>query len=204
MRCSGATPSSTGPRRMLSMQATPASRSWPNCRFPAPHCPSPRRSGRGSRRLRAGLLKVRRWRFRHGRLGRDIGRRRWRRRIANVPFALGRGEAIVVDGGPMSPSSASKNPAFAGVGGGVVVGADVVPPSPPAAARKAVADEVVVDAEVVPPAPPPLPKPPAPVSAPLRPPAPPPPPRNPAVAGAMSPRSKSVGGGLPTKVTTSS
>ena len=98
----------------------------------------------------------------------------------------------------MSPSSASKNPAFAGVGGGVVVGADV------AAAKKAVADEVVaVDAEVVPPAPPPLPKPPAPVSAPLRPPAPPPP-RNPAVAGVMSPRSKSTGGELPTKVTTSS
>ena len=47
---------------------------------------------RGSRRLRAGLLKVRRRRFRHGRLGRDIGRRRWRCRIANVLPPKRRGE----------------------------------------------------------------------------------------------------------------
>ena len=50
-------------------------------------------------------------------------------------------------------ASTARNPAFAGMGvGGVVEGADVVPPSPPAAVKNAVGAEVVPTAPPWPPA----------------------------------------------------
>ena len=80
-----------------------------------------------------------------------------------------------------------RNPAFAGMGvGDVVVGADVVPPSPPAAARKAVADVV---APLWPPTASPWP----PLSAPLSP--------GPPRSGPVAPlKSTTTTGGLPSGV----
>ena len=157
---------------------------------------------RGSR-LRAGLLKVRRRRFRHRRLGRDVGPG-----VARLPMCSpeGRGGSLRLR---------SRRGHSRGWRAHVTVERSQESGLRRCRWRRgsrrrcraaiAASSRQEVDAEVVPPAPPPLPKPPAPVSAPLRPPAsPPPPPRNPVLAGVMSPRSKSVGSGLPPKVTTSS